>query len=174
MVTLSFVLFYRDPERVVTLSKGDILCPADGRVVAVDSHTAPGSFEGGIRIGVFMSIFNVHVNRVPVDGKVLTVRHVPGTFTMAHLEDAAVSNERTEVLIESDEGRRYLMVQIAGLVARRIVCRLKDGDVVKAGERFGLICFGSRVDLYMPPGVAPSVRVGDRVRAGQSVLAKTK
>jgi phosphatidylserine decarboxylase len=121
-----------------------------------------------------MNVLNVHINRIPVDGKVLTVRHIPGGFVMAHLEDAAVSNERTEVLIEDDEGRHYLMVQIAGLVARRIICRLRKGDEVKAGQRFGLICFGSRVDLYMPRDVSVLVSVGDRVRAGLSVMAKTK
>lgn len=174
IVTLSVVLFYRDPKRTVTPLKGQILCPADGRVVAVDVNSPPRSIEGGIRIGVFMNVLNVHINRIPVDGKVLTVRHIPGGFAMAHLEGAAVSNERTEVLIEDDEGRHYLLVQIAGLVARRIVCRLREGDEVKAGQRFGLICFGSRVDLYMPPGASVLVSVGDRVRAGLSVMAKTK
>jgi phosphatidylserine decarboxylase len=174
IVTLSVVLFYRDPKRTVTPLKGQILCPADGRVVAVDVNSPLRSIEGGIRIGVFMNVLNVHINRIPVDGKVLAVRHIPGGFAMAHLEGAAVSNERTEVLIEDDEGRHYLLVQIAGLVARRIVCRLREGDEVKAGQRFGLICFGSRVDLYMPPGASVLVSVGDRVRAGLSVMAKTK
>ncbi len=175
VVTLAIALFFRDPERTTDLNEGEILCPADGRVVAVaDSPASRATPDGGFRISVFMSIFNVHVNRVPVDGKVLTVHHIPGGFSMAQLEDASVSNERTEILLEDGSGRRFLLGQVAGMVARRIVCRLKEGEEVRAGERFGLICFGSRVDLYMPPGVEPRVSVGDKVRAGLTVLAKIK
>jgi phosphatidylserine decarboxylase len=175
VVTLAVALFFRDPERVAEYGEGEIVCPADGRVVAVAEDPPPGSRgPGGIRISVFMSIFNVHINRVPVDGKVLSVNHVPGGFSMAHLEGAMVNNERMEILLEDGMGRRFLLVQVAGMVARRIICRLKEGDAVKAGERFGLICFGSRVDLYMPPDAEPRVIVGDKVRGGRTMMAKTK
>jgi len=175
VVTLAIALFFRDPKRAVDPKEGEIICPADGRVVAVADGPAPRSIpEGGFRISVFMSVLNVHVNRVPVDGKVLGVYHIPGGFSMAHLDDAMVNNERTEILLEDGSGRRFLLVQVAGMVARRIICRLKEGDEVKAGQTFGLICFGSRVDLFMPPGVEPLVSVGDKVRAGLTVLAGIK
>jgi phosphatidylserine decarboxylase len=172
LITLSVVLFFRDPERIVNASEGEILSPADGRIVAVDDKPTHPGMQWGLRVSVFMSIFNVHINRIPVDGKVISVRHIPGGFAMAHLEEAGVKNERTEVLFEDRAGRSYLMVQVAGLVARRIVCRLREGDEIKAGQRFGLICFGSRVDLYMPTGVTPCVDVGDRVKAGKRLLAR--
>jgi len=172
VVTLGTALFFRDPERSGDPREGEILCPADGRVVAVAEGPAPSGLEdGGSRISVFMSVLNVHVNRIPLDGKVLGVRHVPGGFSMAQLDDARINNERTEILIQDPSGRRFLMVQVAGMIARRIVCRLKEGDEVRAGERFGIICFGSRVDLYMPPGFRSLVGVGDRVKAGKTVLA---
>lgn len=174
-VTLAIALFFRDPERTADLKEGEIVCPADGRVVAVTDDPSPRNIpDGGFRISVFMSILNVHINRIPVDGKVLAVHHVPGGFSMAHLDEAMINNERTEILLEDGSQRRFLMVQVAGMVARRIVCRLKEGDEVRAGQRFGLICFGSRVDLYMPPGVEPLVGAGDKVRAGLTVMAAMK
>ncbi len=172
-VTVAVALFFRDPERTFSAEPGEILSPADGRIVAVDRveenrHLA----EEALRISVFMSIFNVHVNRIPMDARVITVKHVPGGFAMAHLDDAGLINERTEILLEDGSGRKNLMVQVAGLVARRIICRLREGDNVLRGNRFGLICFGSRVDLYLPAHAQPLVEIGARVRAGQSVLAK--
>lgn len=173
MVALAILLFFRDPHRVASVQEGDLLSPADGRIVAVDTGEEK-RFLGGmaLRISVFMNVFNVHINRIPADGKVLSVRHVPGGFAMAHLDDAGVINERTEIHMEDSRGRQSLMVQVAGLVARRIICRLKPGDVVKRGERFGLICFGSRVDLYLPAEAVPDVRIGDKVTAGKTVLAR--
>lgn len=171
-VTLAIVLFFRDPVRKPRAVEGEILCAADGRVVAVDGEPSHKAGEWGLRISVFMSVLNVHINRIPVDAKVLKVHHIPGGFAMAHLEEAGLNNERTEILLEDGKGRKYLMVQVAGLVARRIICRLVEGDKVRIGQKFGLICFGSRVDLYLPPGVNPCVRVGDRVKAGRSVLAR--
>ncbi len=172
VVTLGTALFFRDPERSGNPREGEILSPADGRVVAVSEEPPPsGLEEGGSRISVFMSVLNVHVNRIPLDGKVMSVRHIPGGFSMAHLDDASMNNERAEILLKDLSGRLFLMVQVAGMVARRIVCRVKEGDEVRAGERFGIICFGSRVDLYMPSGFQSLVNVGDRVRAGKTVLA---
>ncbi len=172
-VALAVALFFRDPQRANSAVPGDILSPADGRIVAVDRVEEKRHLgDGVLRISVFMSIFNVHVNRIPMDSKVVTVKHVEGGFAMAHLDAAGVINERTEILLEDGSGRRCLMVQVAGLVARRIICRLSEGDDVVMGNRFGLICFGSRVDLYLPVEAQPLVEIGARVRAGQTVLAQ--
>ncbi|MDF1525583.1 MAG: phosphatidylserine decarboxylase family protein [bacterium] len=173
IVAISVALFFRDPERAHSAGPGEILSPADGRIVAVDRVQEDRHLDGGaLRISVFMSIFNVHVNRVPMDASVVTVKHISGGFAMAHLDDAGLINERTEILLVDSSGRKSLMVQVAGLVARRIICRLRQGDDVVRGSRFGLICFGSRVDLYLPEKAQPLARIGDRVRAGQSVLAQ--
>ena len=158
-VAVAIALFFRDPERPDSAQPGDILSPADGRIVAV-GKVEEDRYLGGqaLRISVFMSIFNVHVNRMPMDSKVLAVKRVPGGFAMAHLDDAGVINERTEIVLEDGYGR--------------IICRIKEGDDMKRGSRFGLICFGSRVDMYLPLEASPQVEIGARVRAGQSVLAR--
>ncbi len=171
VLAVGIALFFRDPVRIVNIRDNDIVSPADGRIVAVDRREEKKHLGGdSLRISVFMSIFNVHINRIPADGRVVEVNHIPGGFKMAHLEEAGLENERTEIVLEDKKGRRSLMVQVAGLVARRIICRLSPGDQVKAGERFGLICFGSRVDVYLPPETEPRVSVGDRVKAGISVI----
>ena len=172
-VAVAVALFFRDPERAHQAGEGDILSPADGRIVAVGKVGEDARLgDEALRVSVFMSVFNVHVNRIPLDARVLSVKHVPGGFAMAHLDAAGVINERTEVMLVDGSGRKALLVQVAGLVARRIICRLKEGDEVLRGNRFGLICFGSRVDLYLPAEARAAVRIGDRVRAGQSVLAR--
>lgn len=171
--SVAVLLFFRDPERKTHLRPGEVFSPADGRVVAVEPVLEERYLQGSaLRVSVFMSLFNVHINRIPFPGRVLEVRHVPGGFRMAHLDDASLRNERTEILMEDPSGRRTLMVQVAGLVARRIICRLASGDRVETGRRFGLICFGSRVDLYLPPETVPAVKPGDRVRAGLSVVGR--
>jgi len=168
---VGIALFFRDPVRTVNAGNSDIVSPADGRVVAVDRKEEKKHLGGSsLRVSVFMSIFNVHINRIPAAARVVEVNHIPGGFKMAHLEEAGLENERTEIVLEDEKGRRSLMVQVAGLVARRIICRLAPGDHVKAGQRFGLICFGSRVDVYLPPEAEPTVSVGDRVKAGISVI----
>ena len=170
---VAVLLFFRDPERVIEAEEGQILSPADGKIVAVDRRRLDRYLESDcLRISVFMSIFNVHVNRIPADGKVIGVNHIQGGFRMAHLDDVSAENERTEILLEDDQGRRSLLVQVAGLVARRIVCRILPGEEVRRGQRFGLICFGSRVDLYLPLETEARVGVGDMVRAGLSVIAE--
>lgn len=171
LASVGILLFFRDPNRKVIGGDGKILSAADGTVIAVEP-----AFEGrylkedALRISVFMSIFNVHINRAPMDSRVVETRHIRGGFKMAHLDEAGMENERMEILLEDVSGRRSLMVQVAGLVARRIICRLEPGDVMRSGSRFGLICFGSRVDLYLPPETVPGVKVGDKVKAGLSVL----
>lgn len=175
VITLAVALFFRDPERVNAAAPGEILSPADGRIVAVD-QVREDRYLGGeaLRISVFMSIFNVHINRMPMDASVVSIKHVEGGFAMAHLDDAGTVNERTEILLSDHGGRKSLLVQVAGLVARRIICRLSEGDDVARGSRFGLICFGSRVDLYLPLEAQAQVALGTRVRAGRSVLARLR
>ena len=166
VMAFGFVLFFfRDPARRVSGDESQILAPADGRVIEVES------LPQGSRIAVFLSVFNCHINRAPVSGTVVSVRHTPGRFRPAWDRRVASENERNELLIRSADGD-YGVTQIAGVLARRIVCRKKNGDRVARGERIGLIQFGSRTDLVLPPGAQPLVRVGDRVRGGVTVMAR--
>lgn len=165
-VPVGFVLFFfRDPSRPVTGDESQILAPADGRVIEVED------LPRGARIAVFLSVFNCHINRAPVSGTVISVRHTPGRFRPAWDRRVASENERNDLVIRTADGD-YGVTQIAGVLARRIVCRKKAGDRVARGERFGLIQFGSRTDLLLPPGVQPVVRKGDRVRGGLTVMAR--
>ena len=164
--------FFRDPERAPPPGDHLVVAPADGRVVAVVPEREE-RFLGaaGTRISIFMSPLDVHVNRMPVTGVVEDVRHTAGKFRAAFADKASLDNERNAIVLES-RGRRYLMVQIAGAMARRIVCRVAPGDPVRRGARCGLIMFGSRVDLFVPADVRPRVQVGDRVHAGTTVVAE--
>jgi phosphatidylserine decarboxylase len=161
--------FFRDPERTPPTDERVVLSPADGRIVAIAADRALDA--PATRVSIFMSPLDVHVNRNPVSGVVEDVRHTPGRFRAAFADKASLDNERNAVVIHGG-GRRYVLVQIAGALARRIVCHVAPGDRVQRGARFGMIMFGSRVDLYLPPGVEPVVRKGDRVRAGTSVVAR--
>ena len=168
------VWFFRDPVRNVPREPGAVICPADG----VCCHAGPGSppAELGLagewtRVSVFMNVFNVHVNRAPIGGEVERVEYRPGKFFNASFDKASEHNERCGMVIRSAGGERVGCVQIAGLVARRIVCRVERGAHLEAGERYGLIRFGSRVDVYLPEGVAAGVRVGRRMVAGETVIA---
>ncbi len=167
--------FFRDPDRVTPSRKGLIVSPADGRVQMIVPAPPPPELGLGdaprTRISVFLNVFDVHVNRVPADGTIEEVDYRPGTFVNAGLDKASVDNERTAALLRLADGRELAFVQIAGLVARRIICELKPGQSVVAGERFGLIRFGSRADVYLPPGVEPLVAVGQRVVGGETVIA---
>jgi phosphatidylserine decarboxylase len=166
------VWFFRDPERSAPADERLVVSPADGRVVAVVEEREEHFLHApATRISIFMSPLDVHVNRNPVSGTVELVRHTSGKFRAAFKDKASLDNERNAVVLTSG-GRRYLMVQIAGALARRIVCHLTPGVAVRRGERFGMIMFGSRVDLFLPPGVTPVVRNGARVHAGTSVLAE--
>lgn len=167
--------FFRDPVRTVPQRAGLVMSPADG-VVSLISEVAPPP-ELGLgdtpvyRVSVFMNVFNCHVNRSPMDGKVTQIAYHKGKFVNASLDKASEHNERNGLAIEGAEGHRIGVVQIAGLVARRIVCFVKIGDALKTGERFGLIRFGSRLDVYLPEGIQPAVSVGTTAVAGETILA---
>jgi len=171
LLALFSLWFFRNPDRTPPSGAGVIVSPADGRIVYA-GESPPGRYskEAGKRVSVFMSPFDVHVNRAPVTGRVASIRHHKGMFHVASVDKASLMNEQNGVAIITPEGRTVTYVQIAGMVARRIVCDLKEGDAVLQGQRVGMIRFGSRVDLYFPAEVRLSVAPGDRVRAGESVL----
>ncbi|MDO9581538.1 MAG: phosphatidylserine decarboxylase family protein [Desulfomicrobium sp.] len=175
LVILFLVLnFFRDPERVVPQEPGVAVSPADGKVIKVETMRDPLTGEDRTAICVFMNVFNVHVNRMPVAGRIARIAYFGGKFVNASFDKASTDNERNTLLIEDEEGRSWTMVQIAGLIARRIICWGEEGDTLARGQRFGLIKFGSRVDLYIPSDYEPSVRTGEKVFAGQTVLARKK
>lgn len=167
--------FFRDPERVSPPRRGLVLSPADGIVSLIEKAVPPqelGMPETPLtRVSVFMSVFNCHVNRSPVAGEVVSIAYRPGKFFNASLDKASADNERNSLRIRMEDGRELAVVQIAGLVARRIVCFAKPQDRLQAGERFGLIRFGSRLDVYLPDGVAPLVSLGQTMVAGETVIA---
>ena len=164
--------FFRDPERTPPPGEHLVVSPADGRVLEVREEREDRYLSAPVtRVSIFMSPLDVHVNRSPVRGSVELVRHTAGKFRAAFHDKASLDNERNAVVLESG-GRRYLIVQVAGALARRIVCRRRVGDHLARGERFGMIMFGSRVDLFLPAGVVPRVAKDDRVRAGLTVVAE--
>lgn len=175
LVILFLVLnFFRDPERVVPQEPGVAVSPADGKVIKVETMRDPLTGEDRTAICVFMNVFNVHVNRMPVAGRIARIAYFGGKFVNASFDKASTDNERNTLLIEDEGGRIWTMVQIAGLIARRIICWGEEGDTLARGQRFGLIKFGSRVDLYIPSDYESSVRTGEKVFAGQTVLARKK
>jgi phosphatidylserine decarboxylase len=167
--------FFRDPDRVTPVRDGLVVAPADGVVQMVEPAVPPRELGLGDdprpRVSIFMNVFDVHVNRVPIGGAVVEVAYRPGQFVNAALDKASEDNERMGVTVETEAGRRIAFVQIAGLVARRIMCDLSPGDVVRTGARYGLIRFGSRVDVYLDGGMAPLVVTGQRTVAGETVIA---
>lgn len=163
--------FFRDPERVIPARKNIAVAPADGKIIRIASVADPFSGESRQCVSIFMNVFNVHVNRMPVSGTVKAIEYKPGRFLNASLNKASEENERCLYSISDKNGDAWTMIQVAGLVARRIVCRVDRGEEVSMGERFGMIKFGSRVDLYIPEGYTPAVMVGDVVMAGSSILA---
>ncbi|MBK6467427.1 MAG: phosphatidylserine decarboxylase [Rhodobacter sp.] len=167
--------FFRDPKRAVPVNKGLLVSPADGVVSLIGPAVPPPELDMGpaplMRISVFMSVFNCHVNRAPIAGKVTAVAYRPGKFLNASLDKASEDNERNALAIEIEDGRKIAVVQIAGLVARRIMCWVQPGQSLATGERFGLIRFGSRLDVYLPEGVQPQVALGQTMVAGESVIS---
>jgi len=176
LLTIGVYLFFRDPDRVPPTDPHAVVSPADGIVCMVTQTPLPGELSADEaqvwRVSVFMSVFNVHVNRMPADGTIAKACYVPGKFFNASLDKASVDNERYLYLMQTTNGQWMAFVQIAGLVARRIVCFVREGQALSLGERFGLIRFGSRVDVYLPPGVQPDVQVGQTMVAGETVIAR--
>lgn len=179
-LTVWIVAFFRDPIRVTTAEPNVLVSPADGLVSLIANVEVPRQLagEGGLppgpctRVSVFMSVFDVHVNRSPITGTISRVVYVPGKFLNADLDKASEDNERQYFIVESPEGTKVAFTQIAGLVARRILRFVEEGTRVTAGERIGLIRFGSRVDVFLPPGYVPTVIVGQRAIAGETILAR--
>jgi phosphatidylserine decarboxylase len=176
LFTLFCLFFFRDPERVPPGRPGAVVAPADGRVVSVTPAVPPEELGLGAmprwRVSTFLSILNVHVNRVPVDGIITRIAYRHGSFLTASVDKASDDNERNAIALRLSDGREIALVQIAGMIARRIVCDLREGDAVRAGQRFGIIRFGSRADLYLPEGVRPLVAVGQTMIGGETVIAE--
>jgi len=175
ILTLWCVYFFRDPERVTPIQDGLIISPADGHVSMIETVKVPAELalddDEAVRISVFMNVFDVHVNRSPINGKINKIHYIPGKFINAELDKASEHNERQALSVETADGLKIGFVQIAGLVARRIVKFVNEGDQLLAGQRFGLIRFGSRVDVYLPKGHEALVCVGQKAIAGETVLA---
>lgn len=169
----TFVLaFFRDPERMTDASPGQIISPADGKIILIEEQFDDIYLhEQVIKISIFMNVFNVHVNRIPVDGTVQKILYKPGQFYAADSKKGALHNERCAVILSTSSDQRLVFVQIAGLIARRIVNRLEPEDTVRRGNRFGIIRFGSRVDLYLPASSSLNVKVGQKVRSGETTIA---
>jgi len=171
VLTLFTLSFFRNPHRTIPGGDGVIVSPADGTVVSVDHEaTAPIRGDGALRISIFMSVFNVHVNRVPIDSTVREIRYQKGRFLPAMKESASETNEQNMLHLQGSTDVDVVLVQVAGIVARRIVCYAERGSLVHRGDIFGAILFGSRVDVYLPPAVQVKVRTGDKVRGGETVL----
>jgi phosphatidylserine decarboxylase len=178
IATLWCIYFFRDPPRVSPTRAGLILSPGDGVVQMIGRAVPPAELGMGsdalTRISIFLNIFNVHVNRVPADGQITALAYRPGKYLNAALDKASEENERQAVKLRLTDGREIAFVQIAGLVARRIVCELEEGQAVKAGQRFGMIRFGSRCDVYLEESMVPLIAVGQIAVGGETVLADTQ
>jgi phosphatidylserine decarboxylase len=171
LATFFIIWFFRNPERYFIEDGRVLISPADGKVIKIEDVTLNGKIYGRFKkISIFMNIFDVHVNRIPYSGKIEAVNYHDGKFFSANLDKASEDNERNEVMIRTEDGHIIWVVQIAGLIARRIVCWVNVGTPVKRGEHFGIICFGSRVDIYLPEDFLPSVKIQDKVKAGQTPL----
>jgi len=172
LVVVFVLQFFRDPPRAVPQGEGLVLCPADGRVLVVGDARDPYLGRDALKVSIFMNVFNVHSNRAPVAGAVREVVYTAGLFVNASFDKASTGNERNAVVLRTDAGTDVTCVQIAGLIARRILCYVKTGDRLEAGQRYGFIRFGSRVDVYLPPGSRARVAIGDKVKATSTVLAE--
>lgn len=171
LIALFVLQFFRDPPRTIPQQANAVLSPADGRIVVVEKAQDPYAGREALKISVFMNVFNVHSNRSPVDGKIENIQYFPGKFVNADLDKASVENERNALTITAANGQTVTCVQVAGLIARRILCYAKQGDQLARGQRYGFIRFGSRVDVYLPLSATPKVTVGDKVSATETILA---
>lgn len=173
LTTLFVAWFFRNPQRYPPSDPKAIISPCDGKVIRIETVESHEMLPGPLKkISIFMNVFNVHVNRIPNDGVVEVIRYYPGKFLTANLDKASTENERNALVIGLENGEKMLVIQIAGLVARRIVCWVAEGMSVNKGERFGLIRFGSRLDVFLPPLTNLCVRVGDKVRAGETPIGE--
>ena len=176
LLTIFIANFFRDPDRFKEIQDNEVLSPADGTVINfwnLDAANNPLG-EKAIKISIFMSVFNVHVNRIPISGEILDTSYHPGKFFSANLDKASEENENNVITLKTQNGKKIVFTQIAGLIARRIVCWINIHDSVKAGQRFGMIRFGSRLDVYIPAGSDVAVKPGTKVRAGESTLGYLK
>ena len=172
LATIFVLQFFRDPPREVPQGEGIVLCPADGRVIVVGNARDPYRDCDALKISVFMNVFNVHSNRSPVDGVVKQAVYNKGLFVNASFDKASSDNERNALVVQMGDGTMLSCVQVAGLIARRILCYVKEGESLTRGQRYGFIRFGSRVDVFLPPGSRPRVAIGDKVKATSTVLAE--
>jgi len=174
-IVVSFMgYFFRDPDRTIPGGKGLFVAPADGKIILIKDVNEKKYLKSDAKeISIFMSPFNVHVNRAPCDGKVSAVKHSPGRYMAAYKDDASLKNENIAMLLEGKYGK-ILVRQVAGFIARRAVCRVKVGDALKRGERYGMIKFSSRLDVYLPKNAEITVKLGDVVKAGETVIARIK
>lgn len=174
VLTLFVLFFFRDPERTIPEGKGIVVSPADGKVIVIKDVYEPVYLKQDVKqISIFLSVFNVHVNRAPIGGSIEVVKYNPGKFHVASVDKASLENEQTSMVIASGKDK-ILVKQIAGLIARRIVCYARPGDAIKIGERYGLIRFGSRVDIFLPGNAEIKVKLGDRVTGAQDIIGVLK
>ncbi len=171
IIALFVLQFFRDPPREIPQQAGAVLSPADGRVIKVERTQDPYGQREAILVSVFMNVFNVHSNRSPVDGTIQTVQYFPGKFVNADLDKASSENERNAIVLQTPKQQTITFVQVAGLIARRILCYVKPGDALTRGQRYGFIRFGSRVDVYLPLDASVKVSIGDKVSATCTILA---
>ena len=174
LITFFILWFFRDPDRNSPNEEGKIISPADGKICLIDLSTPPKELNYGnkemLRVCIFMNVFNVHVNRSPVKGKIKKIEYKKGSFFNASLDKASEKNERNSIIISTENGIEIIVVQIAGLIARRILSFVNNGDRLNSGERFGLIRFGSRVDVYLPKSYKSEVKLGDKTIAGETII----
>lgn len=173
--SLFSIYFFRDPKRDIPQGDDVLISPADGRILKIEELDEYQYGEGGcVKVSIFMSVFNVHVNRIPFSGAIKKIKYFPGKFFNASFDKASLDNERNAILIETENNVSFWTVQIAGLIARRIVTNIKEGDKVTKGDRFGMIRFGSRLELYLPKGTKILVKKGENVSAGSTIISKLK
>jgi len=172
LLVIFVVQFFRDPPRPIPSQANAVLCPADGRIVTVETTHDPYANREALKISVFMNVFNVHSQRSPVDGAISKVEYFPGAYLNAAIDKASLENERNALVIQTASGHTVTAVQIAGLIARRILCYVRAGEPLVRGQRYGFIRFGSRVDVYLPVGSRPRVSIGEKVSASSTILAE--
>jgi phosphatidylserine decarboxylase len=171
LLTVFVISFFRDPERSIPEGDKAILSPADGKIIRIEPCTEERFLKApAVKVSIFMSVFNVHINRIPLSGRIVGAAYRPGKFVSANLDKASTGNEQNALLLETDHGVRLVFVQIAGLIARRIVCWVAEGNPVQRGQRFGMIRFGSRMDVYLPPNTQIQARLGQKAYGGQTIL----